>query len=171
MFVQAAAKIDGIAAQRNSAGQAGAELPPVMPKQLVVIDMPAFVEILGKHKEQLHTVYSEEDTDNISEKLSELTRLYRMNCRQRQAVDSCSDELTSFTNAWSLFDGEFRTLRAFCGGLASTFANTTMVESDFSHINWEKDDSRTSLSNFSLEGILHCKQYAKLKALEAYLKE
>jgi hypothetical protein len=36
------------------------------------------------------------------------------------------------------------------------------VESDFSLINWEKDDYRAGLTDFSLEGILHSKQYFEL---------
>jgi hypothetical protein len=38
-------------------------------------------------------------------------------------------------------------------------------ESDVSIIGWEKDDCRTDLTDFSLEGILHCKQFKTLKAL------
>jgi hypothetical protein len=53
-------------------------------------------------------------------------------------------------------------LKRFCGGLASVFPGTATVESDFSLSNWEKDDYCASLTDFSLEGILHSKQYFEL---------
>jgi hypothetical protein len=36
---------------------------------------------------------------------------------------------------------------------------TSTEETGFSIIGWEKNDFQTSLTNFSLEGILHSKQY------------
>jgi hypothetical protein len=45
------------------------------------------------------------------------------------------------------------------------FSHTATVESDFSIIGWEKDDYRADLTDFSLEGILHCMQFKTLKAL------
>jgi hypothetical protein len=39
------------------------------------------------------------------------------------------------------------------------------VEADFSIINWEKDDVRTSLTDMSQEGIMHSKQYAYMALL------
>jgi hypothetical protein len=48
-------------------------------------------------------------------------------------------------------------LRAFVGGLAIVFANTTLVEFDFSIFTWEMDENWTSLMHLSLEGILQAK--------------
>ena len=42
---------------------------------------------------------------------------------------------------------------------------TSSVESDFSIINWTKDSHSKCLTNFSLEAILHCKQYGMLQEL------
>jgi hypothetical protein len=44
-------------------------------------------------------------------------------------------------------------LRAFLGGLATAFANTTAVEPDFSILKWEMDEFRTCVMHLSLEGI------------------
>jgi hypothetical protein len=49
-------------------------------------------------------------------------------------------------------------LHAFLGGLATMFANTTSVESDFSILKWEMDGNQTSLMPLSLEGIFQVKQ-------------
>jgi hypothetical protein len=56
-------------------------------------------------------------------------------------------------------------LHAFVGGLAIVFANTTLVEFDFSILKWEMDENRTSLMHLSLEGIFQTKQRSMLQAL------
>jgi hypothetical protein len=48
-------------------------------------------------------------------------------------------------------------LRAFVGGLATLFANTTSVESDFLILKWEMDGNWTSSMHLSLEGIFQVK--------------
>jgi hypothetical protein len=40
-----------------------------------------------------------------------------------------------------------RHLNEFCGDLAATFPGTSSVESDFSIVNWEKDDCRICLTD------------------------
>jgi hypothetical protein len=59
-------------------------------------------------------------------------------------------------------NGRFPVLQQFAGGLASMFPNTATVESDFSLIGWEKNAYRQSLTEFSLEGILHAKQFNQI---------
>lgn len=59
----------------------------------------------------------------------------------------------------------------FLGGLASVFPGTSTVESDFSVIGNEKNEYRTSLTDFSLEGILQCKQFKKLSHLKYQLEK
>jgi hypothetical protein len=67
------------------------------------------------------------------------------------------DEKTFFNEVWDCLKGRFMQLRRLCGGLATTFPNTTSVESDFSIVNWEKNDSRSNLRSLSLAGIMHAK--------------
>lgn len=57
----------------------------------------------------------------------------------------------------------FPTLQKFRGDLAVVFPNTATVESEFSIIGWEKDDKRMNLTNFSLEDMLHCKQFDEIR--------
>jgi hypothetical protein len=49
--------------------------------------------------------------------------------------------------------------------LATTFLNTAAVESDFSMVKWEKNDTRTSLTSLALASIMQVKQFELLKAL------
>jgi len=57
---------------------------------------------------------------------------------------------------------EYPMLVKFSGVLATIFPGTSIVGSDFSIIGWEKDEYRTQLSNLSLEGILHAKQFDEM---------
>ncbi len=75
------------------------------------------------------------------------------------------DENTFFNDVWDVVKGRFSGLRQFCGGLATAFPNTTAVESDFSMVKWEKNDTRTSLTSLALAGIMQAKQFELLKAL------
>ena len=45
------------------------------------------------------------------------------------------------------------------------FANTVSVESDFSILKWEKDEYMLFLTDLSLEGVLHCKQFDAIEKL------
>jgi hypothetical protein len=45
------------------------------------------------------------------------------------------------------------------------FPNMVVVESDFSMVKWEKNDTRTSLTSLVLAGIMQAKQFELLKAL------
>jgi hypothetical protein len=68
------------------------------------------------------------------------------------------DHQTSFNPGWDvLLASRFDSLRAFVGGLATVFANTTSVKSDFSILKWEMDKNQTSLMHLSLEGIFQVK--------------
>jgi hypothetical protein len=60
--------------------------------------------------------------------------------------------------------GAFSGLRQFCGGLTMTFPNTATVESDFSMVKWEKNNTHTSLTSLALAGIMKAKQFEFLKA-------
>jgi hypothetical protein len=67
---------------------------------------------------------------------------------------------------WHYVQNRFKYLERFCGGLATAFPGTSTVESDFSVVKWEKDDCRRGLTDFSLEGILHAKQFGRMQSIE-----
>ena len=47
----------------------------------------------------------------------------------------------------------------------TVFTNTASVESDFSILGWEKDKFKLSITDLSLEGVMHYKQYSALHLL------
>ena len=71
-----------------------------------------------------------------------------------------------FKDGWSDTGGRFSVLRDFCGGLATIFPVTATVESDFSIVKYDNDDLRNSLTDSSLEVILHAKQFRILQAID-----
>jgi len=64
-------------------------------------------------------------------------------------------EDSNFGKAWRPLSNRFPYMLCFAAGLASVMHGATTVEVDFSTINYEKDDHRSALTSFSLEGILH----------------
>jgi len=62
-------------------------------------------------------------------------------------------------------EANLKTCIGFVGPLQAFMPGTISVESDFSLINWTKDSSSQSLTDFSLESKLHCKPYQMLRDL------
>ena len=67
----------------------------------------------------------------------------------------------SFEAAWQPMQDRFPLLNQFIGGVASAFPGTSTV--DFSILKWSKDDFSPAMMDFSLEGILHAKQFNRLQ--------
>ena len=78
-------------------------------------------------------------------------------------LEKCDDANTPFEKGWKMCNGRFPDLKMFAGALATVFPNTATVEADFSGIKLQKTDYRTNLTDFSLEGCLHAKQYSILR--------
>jgi hypothetical protein len=93
-----------------------------------------------------------------------LLKAYQEDAFIRDVLDK-QDVHTLFNEAWDFSPNGFVALRSFCGGVASAFANTTSVESDFSILKWEANPNRTCLMHLSLEGIFQSKQRALLESM------
>ena len=100
--------------------------------------------------------------DQIEQEFQQLRSAYQSEPNLKTVLDGF-DNMTSFSTAWNYVQGHFEHLQLFCGSMATAFPTTSMVKTDFSIVKWEKDDGRMSLSNFSLEGIMHCKQHEHIQ--------
>ncbi|KAL3658791.1 hypothetical protein V7S43_016159 [Phytophthora oleae] len=169
MFLSAVCGINDIVAERDSDNGPSDELPPVPPHQLIQMKIPAFNKLLQLHKPRLAIRLSPSEIHKIDQDFVQLKDKYRTDEGIRNSIDSANDESTSFECGWELLGAEFPWLQQFAGDLASTFPNTASVESDFSIMGWEKDEYRQSLTDFSLEGVLHAKQYNELQNLRREL--
>lgn len=142
------------------------DLVPVTPKALVATSVPDFTALVAKHHDRLLHFVGEAGVYKIGEDFKELRDYYRTSKDFRLQLDAFDSPLASFEEEWAIGDAgsRFTLLVYFCGGLATVFPNTATVESDFSIIGCEKTDRRTGLTDLSLEGILHSKQWKRLKA-------
>jgi hypothetical protein len=103
--------------------------------------------------------------DKAENEHRELLAIYAREPDVKAALDK-HDEKMFFNEAWDCLKGRFMQMHHLCGGLATTFPNTTFVESDFSIVKWEKNDSRSSLTSLSLVGIMHAKQFKQIKMIK-----
>jgi hypothetical protein len=164
--------IDGIIniqAERDSRNRPTDDLPPVLPHELVRIRTGEFgICVITKHLHQLRSSgWTDENIEQIERDHRALCLAYKVNLMFKLSIDQC-DGNTSFQAGWQLVKDQYKSLRDFCGGIATVFANTATVESDFSILGWEKDEYRMSLTDLSLEGIMQCKQFKLLHSLCSY---
>ena len=164
--------IDGIIniqAERDSRNRPTDDLPPVLPHELVRIRTGEFgIRVITKHLHQLRSSgWTDENIEQIERDHRALCLAYKVNLMFKLSIDRC-DGNTSFQAGWQLVKDQYKSLRDFCGGIATVFANTATVESDFSILGWEKDEYRMSLTDLSLEGIMQCKQFKLLHSLCSY---
>jgi hypothetical protein len=121
--------------------------PPVFRQHLYKMQMSYFIEhILGPHRKMMIKAWGEELVDLIEQEHRALVKVVRGFAPLQRIVDSHSFQ-TMFNDAWAALPAQpaLNHLRLFCNGLASAFANTTCVESDFSILKCEKDAYRTCL--------------------------
>jgi hypothetical protein len=74
-------------------------------------------------------------------------------------------DTNGYHDAWVSLQSQFPELCEFSSGLATIYPGTTRVESDFSIVGWERDKYCSVLMNFSLEGIMHAKQFMALQSI------
>ena len=103
--------------------------------------------------------------DLLDQEFQALLTAYESEDALKNTLKDC-DEATGFEQGWACTGGRFPVLREFCGGLATVFPGTATVESDFSIVKYTKNNFRSHLTDFSLEGILHAKQYRQLLNVE-----
>jgi hypothetical protein len=97
--------------------------------------------ILDPYQSQLVKFWPDEKIDLIEWHQQELFNAYKKEPSSKLLIDK-QDHTTFFNTRWDDLKGHFEHLRMFSGGLATTFTNTTSVESDFNILKWEKDDFR-----------------------------
>jgi hypothetical protein len=137
-----------------------------MPTDLIKMRPSVFIsEIVDQYHGHLAKHWSADLIDKAESEHRELLVVYTREPNVKAALDK-HDEKTFFNEAWDCLKGCFMQLRQLCSGLATTFPNTTSVESDFSIVKWEKNDSHSSLTSLSLAGIMHTKQFEQIKMIK-----
>jgi hypothetical protein len=157
---------DSVKAERDGNNNASElDAPPVVPHELVKLAPRHFIsDVLNIYRPRLDRFWSEEEIDEIEVEQRDLIKRYNNDQHIEQIINSYKHTV-SFNEAWDKIGVPFNRLRQFCGGLATTFPNTTSVKSDFSILKWEKDDNCSSMTDLTLEGIFQCKQMNQIPIL------
>jgi hypothetical protein len=154
-----------VKAERNEANKPSNFMsPPVYPIQVVQLRPGDFIrKVLNTYKSHVSKFWTEAKVEEIEKEHAMLWGHYRKDVCVKSQIDGTMPS-SSFNEAWDKL-GSYKTLRAFCGGLATAFPNSTSVESDFSILKWELNANRTALMHLSLEGIFQAKQRHVLQGL------
>lgn len=163
MFLTAFTKIRQLKAERDSSNSKSShQLPAILPFQVVALKPRDFFSIVKQQKQRLLQTWSEQDLSKLEDQFRSFKEHVSNSTGSQAEIEkysSCSVEGAGvFQKSWSTFCTRFPLLVQFFGGLGSVFPGTSSVESDFSILQWEKDEHRAHLTNLSLEGVLQCKQ-------------
>ena len=160
--------VDGtsaVVADQNEDNEAYIDAAPsVLPHQLVRILPRNFSIYLQRHRERLDYTFSIKEIENIGRQHKVLCDWYRRKPDVKRSIDSF-DEGAAYPDAWNRLHNMYPLLERFVVGLATIFLGTYTAKSDFSVVKYEKTRNRMCLSDTSLEGILHVKQYGRMRSL------
>jgi hypothetical protein len=137
MFIKTSYGIFSIISEESSNDNPYDELPSVLPHQSVKMYLWDFSNYLQQHLSRLLKKFSSFQIHQTGREFVDLLRSYREERAFKEELDACDDN-HSFVGGWRVAGSWFILLCQFCGDLASTFPNTSTVESDFSVICWEK---------------------------------
>jgi hypothetical protein len=164
VYVQAMYLVAAIVAERDARNREKTDVaPPVLPLEIAGLSTIEFTELLFEHEERLrHSFPGTVVEEVISNEFEQLVRLISRDSNLKAALTKGSED-SDFGKAWRPLGNRFPYMLRFVAGLANVMPGTTTVEADFSTINYEKDDHCSTLTSFSLEGILHSRQLEKLR--------
>ena len=160
--------LSNIVAERDAKNNSATdEVPPVLPVDLCNMNARDFNSALQQQRIRLRGKFTETEVENIDEEFRSLRLAFREESGLRQALEDneAKTKQASFVECWSPLGNKYEKLKKYCGGIASVMPGTSSVESDFSLINWTKDPHSQQMTDFSLESILHAKQYSRIQAL------
>jgi hypothetical protein len=164
VYVQAMYSVSAIVAERDARNREKTNAaPPILPLEIAGLLTIEFMELLFEHEERLrHSFPGTVVEEVINNEFEQLVRLISQDSNLKAALTKGSED-SDFGKAWRPLGNRFPYMLRFAAGLASVMPGTATVEANFSTINYEKDDHRSALTSFSLEGILHSRQLEKLR--------
>lgn len=125
------------------------------------------LNILQWNQKRLHYTYRAVQIDAIELEHKALYGLYHQRPSVKGSIDSLDDG-DSFDAAWTNLCSTDQLLESFVGGMESIFPGTSTVEGNFLVITYEKNNNCTSLSDVSLEFIIHTMQYRRTCSLNIW---
>lgn len=157
--------------ERNEVnGACSRTIPAVMPYLLAVAGSFNFSTAVMGQRNRPSVTFLDEGVDDLESQFKDFDSKYHNDDVFKKLVQDTS-ELKTFAEAWGWLYRQYPMLVAFAGGMATTFPGTSTIESNFSVIGWEKDEYRTTLSDLSLQGILHSKQKHEITSIKGLLSK
>lgn len=153
-------KVNNLVATRDSRNAPRtSRAPPVLPHQLKALLPREFYSWVEEQRDRLSVSFTAQAIETIEEQFLAL--------RSDTSVITAESVtgFEAFGTSWETVGVKYSLLRSFCGGLASVFPGTSVVESDFSVLNYEAHAHRRALTNLSLAGILHSKQWDDVRRI------
>lgn len=155
MFMTAFIKICQLQAERDSTNSESAhQLPAILPFQVVALKTREFFAIMKQQKDGLLQTWDEQNLVKLDDQFRSFKCHVAGSAGSQADIEKYSSCLVEgagvFQKCWSTFVNRFPLLVQFLGGLASVFPGTSTTESDFSVLQWEKDEHRAHLTNLSL---------------------
>lgn len=142
---------------RQSTHRESEKIPGVLPLQVVKQSTMSFVHLVASHEKRLLASFDKPFVSRICEDHKALIRAVANEPALQARLEK--DASKEFGKAWSGAGSRFEALQTFISGIATVMPTTSRVEGDFSLMNYRRDEHCAALTDYSLEGVMHAKQY------------
>eukprot|EP00171_Calliarthron_tuberculosum_P000595 IDg595t1 len=147
--------------ERQSTYHQADAIPRVLPLDLLNMSTVDFVALVGSHKTRLLSAYDEAFIQDVCKQHKVLIRIISTEPSLRTQLESKVKK--GFSAAWAPMGSRVASLRTFAAGIATVMPTTSRVEGDFSLMGYRRNEYCSGLTDFSLEGVMHAKQYDALQ--------
>ena len=141
------------------------QLPPVLPLDLCSVNLRDFTSCLQQQVIWFKQKFSDTEVEKIDDQFCKLHLVFKEQIGFSQMLHKHAPLFNHLNSVGAYLERSLKTCKGFVRPLQAFMPGTSSIESDFSLINWTKDSSSQGLTDFSLESLLHCKQYQKLRDL------
>lgn len=158
-----------VVAERSSEIAPPLKLPSVLPHELVRLSGSELNRMLRTQQQRLTVTYSSEEASSIHSEHAQMKTAYIRDASFKTQIDLMSSAW-SFAKAWGSIGEAYPRLRNFVGGIATAYPDAVAEETDeFAVLGYERGEYRSSLVDFPLEAMLHCRQYPTLQEIASKL--
>ncbi|GIQ91329.1 hypothetical protein KIPB_014530, partial [Kipferlia bialata] len=157
-YLRAVCEVEAICSMRDSNSKGLSISPPaVRPLQLYSLDPLKFAGCIDTYSSRFLTSHSRSDLDTVNSEFRRLISAIEFDEDLKVALKAARKK--SFEESWQPLDERaYIHLKTFCSGMATVMPTSSLVESDFSLINFIRDATASRILTLTLEGVLHSKQ-------------
>lgn len=165
LFLSAIVGISSIIESRREPSAGGDDIPPVLPNELIKLSRISFNGVVRVHAHRLATKFTPADIEQIEGEFGEFLEAYHREETFNSAIHTVTHH-SSFESSWGVLRGRFGSLHEFCGGIGAAYPAKFSSGLEFGILRDNTEMFRIcGITDFPLEGSLHCKQFKRLQAL------